>query len=83
MVTLVSFDPVEGRSGGVIGRGDDDGGSFPVLVVIVVTVVEGVGIEGLVIGGDGVENPSDGTNEIEIYDEAPGDAFCVEGRWRV
>lgn len=79
VIVLKSFDPVKTR-GGSIGRGDDNGGSFRILVVI---VVQDVGIEGLVIGGDGVKDPSDGTNEIEIDDETPGNAFCVEGRRRV
>ena len=79
MIILESFDPVKTRGGG-IGRGYDDRGSFRVLVVI---VVQDVGVEGLVIGGDGVKDPSDGTNEIEIDDETPSNAFCVEGCWRV
>ena len=79
MIVLESFDPVKARGGGV-GRGDDERGSFRIFVVI---VVQDVGVEGLIIGGDGVKNPSDGTNEIEINDETPGDPFCVEGCWRV
>jgi len=80
VIVLVSFDPMK-RRGGSTGGGDDDGGSFRVLVVVV--VIQGVGVEGLVIGGNCVENPSDGTNEIEIDDETPGDSFCMEGCWRV
>jgi hypothetical protein len=42
-----------------------------------------VGVKGLVVGGDGIEDPSDRTNEIEIDDETPGDTFRVEGGWGV
>ena len=79
VIVLESFDPVKTRGGG-IGRGDDKGDSFRVLAVI---VVQDVGVEGLVVGGDDFKNPSDGTNEIEIDDETPGNAFCVEGCWRM
>ena len=65
---------------GAVGRGDDHGGGLRVLVVL---VVQDVGVEGLVIRGNGVENSSDGTNEIEIDDETPGNAFRVKGCWRV
>jgi len=78
VIGLVTVDPVIRRSGGVIGGRDDEGGGFGVLVVI---VVDDVGVEGLVIRGNGVENSSDGTNEVEIDDETPGNAFCVEGCW--
>ena len=79
VIAFVSFDPVITR-GGAVGRGDDDGGGLRVLVVI---VAEGVGVEGLVIRRNGVENPSDGTDEIEIDDETPGNAFCMEGCWHM
>ena len=62
---------------GAVGRGDDHGGGLRVLVV------QDVGVEGLVIGGNGVEDSSDGANEVKIDDETPGDAFCVEGHWAV
>jgi hypothetical protein len=80
VIGFVSFDPVITRRSGAVGRGDNDGGSFRVLVVI---VVEDMGVEGLVIWGNGVENSSDGTNEIEVDDETPGNAFCMEGCWRM
>jgi len=79
VIVLVTFDPVIRRSG-VIGRRDDDGGSLGVLVVV---IVGNMGVEGLVIRGNSVEDSSDGTNEIEIDDKTPGNAFCMEGCWRV
>lgn len=79
VIAFVTFDPMI-RGSGVIGRRDYDGGSFGILVVI---LIDDMGVEGLVIRGDGIENSSDGTNEVEIYDETPGDAFCVEGCWRM
>jgi hypothetical protein len=79
VVALVSVDPVIRRSCAA-GRGDDEGSGFRVLVVV---VVEGVGVEGLVVRGNGVEGSSDGADKIEIDDETPGNAFCMEGRWCV
>ena len=34
-----------------------------------------MGVEGLVIRGNGVGNSSDGTNKVEIDDETSGNAF--------
>jgi len=78
VIGLITVDPVIRRSGGTIGGRDDEGGGFGVLIVI---VVDDVGVEGLVIRGNGVENSPDGTNEIEIDDETPGNAFRMEGCW--
>jgi hypothetical protein len=80
VVALVSVDPVIRNR----RRGDDEGSGFRVLVVVVVVVVvEGVGVEGLVTRGNGVDGSSDGADEIEIDGETPGDAFCMEGHWCV
>ena len=79
VIAFVTFNPVIRRSG-AIGRRDDDGGSLGVLVVL---VVDDMGVESLVIRGNGVEDSSDGTNEVEIDDETPGNTFCVEGCWRM
>jgi len=77
VIVFVTFDPVIRRSG-AIGRRDDEGSSLGVLVVL---IVDDMGVESLEIRGNGVEDSLDGTNEVEIDDETPGNAFCVEGCW--
>ena len=41
------------------------------------------GVESLVVRGDGVEDSSDGTGNVEADDEMPSGVFCMEGSRRV
>ena len=58
LVVPVLHDLVMRRGGSVVGRGGDRKG----LRVLVLIVVQDIGVEGLVIWRNGIEDPSDGKN---------------------